>query len=268
MAEFMRVTPSQIHIGERLRPIDPDYVNVIATSFSERGQISPIMLRRTPNQNKGKTPFTLVAGGYRTTAAMLLGWPEIDAIIVATDTVEAQLIEISENLYRNELNALDRAIFVTKYRELWEEKHGKINSNGGRPAKQVHDAPVFLKGRELTKVVQERLGIGPDTYKRAVRIVRYMTPELRSAVRGTEAEDDQSLLLKLAQLPRDDQVKAAATLRIYPDVRNLLSFINPARQPDFKATTLTELKLAWERASDVVRSQFLEFMNEPREEAA
>ena len=120
MAEFIRATISSIHVGERLRPIDMDYAEAIAASMSEHGQISPIMIRKTPAK-KG-TPYTLVAGGYRTTAATLLGWTEIDAIVVKADVVEAQLLEISENLYRNELNALDRAIFVMKYRELWEEK--------------------------------------------------------------------------------------------------------------------------------------------------
>lgn len=268
MAEFIRAALSQIHIGERLRPIDPGYVEAIAASMSEIGQISPIMLRRTPNQNKGKTPYTLVAGGYRTSAAIALGWTEIDAIIVAADTVETQLLEISENLFRNELNAIDRVTFVMKYRELWEEKHGKITPGGDQKSK-VHDAHlIFHSGRELAQTIQERLGIGPDTYKRAVRIYRNMTPELRVAVRGTDAEDDQSLLLKLSKMPREDQVKAAATLRVYPDVRGLFSALRPQRQYLAKTTTLKELKLAWERASDEVRAQFLSFIDEPIEEAA
>lgn len=225
MAEFLRASLSDIHIGERLRPIDTSYVEAIAASMSERGQISPIMIRRTPAKNKGATPYTLVAGGYRSTAAKLLGWTEIDAIVVAADQTEAQLLEISENLYRNELNPLDRAIFVMKYRELWEEKHGKI-AQGGDQKSKPHDAGlIFSPGRELAKQVQERLGISEDKYERAVRIGRNMRPELRLAVRGTPAENDQSKLLKLAKLPADDQVKVAAALRENGDLKPVLSWL-------------------------------------------
>lgn len=225
MAEFIRATIADIHIGERLRPIDHDNVEAIAASLSERGQISPIMIRRTPAKNKGATPFTLVAGGYRTTAAKLLGWTEIDAIIVEADAVEAQLLEISENLYRNELNPLDRAIFVMKYRELWEEKYGKINPQGGRPQKQGNDYPVFSAGRELSKQVQNRLGFGAETYKLVNRIGQNLHPTLRAAVRGTAAENDQSALLKLAKLPADDQVKVAAALRENGDLKPVLQWL-------------------------------------------
>ncbi|WP_421357851.1 ParB/RepB/Spo0J family partition protein [Agrobacterium rosae] len=278
MAEFIRATISEIHVGERLRPIDLGYAEAIAASMSEHGQISPIMIRRTPAK-KG-TPYTLVAGGYRTTAANLLGWTEIDAIVVKADGVEAQLLEISENLYRNELNPLDRAIFVMKYRELWEEKHGKINPKGGRPEKQAHDAPVFAKGRALSEQVQERLGISHDTYKRAISIGQNIDPVLRLAVRGTTAENDQSQLLKLAKLTREDQIKVAATLAVQPDVKMALAFTKPPAlvTPPSQSAILTKLIAAWDVASEETRDSFLEhigmsgmpdaLMADIREEAA
>lgn len=225
MAEFIRATISDIHFGERLRPIDPGYVEALAASMSERGQISPIMIRRTPAKNKGATPFTLVAGGYRTTAATLLGWSEIDAIIVTADALEAQLLEISENLYRNELNPLDRAIFVMKYREIWEEKHGKIAPGGDQKSKG-HDGPlIFAPGRELSDRVCEQLGFAERTYKRVSSIGRNLHPTLRQAVRGTQAENDQSTLLKLAKLPADDQLKVAAALRENGDLKPVLKWL-------------------------------------------
>lgn len=258
MAEFVRATISEIHVGERLRPIDLDYAEAIAASMSEHGQISPIMIRRTPAK-KG-TPYTLVAGGYRTTAANLLGWTEIDAIIVKADGVEAQLLEISENLYRNELNPLDRAIFVMKYRELWEEKHGKIK-RGGNQKSNGHDDPLmFAKGRTLSEKVQERFGFGSETYKRATRIGANLDPVLRNAVRGTSAENDQSQLLKLAKLSRDEQIKVAGALRAHPDVKMALSFTKPPAlvTAPSQSSILTKLIAAWDEASEETRDSFLE----------
>ncbi len=155
MAEFIRAKISEIHIGERARPIDEDHAQAIAASMTERGQISPIMVRRTPAANKGKTPLTLVAGGHRTRGAVINGWDELDAIVVSADVVEAQLLELSENLFRNELSALDRAIFVLKFRELWEEQHGKINPKGGRPRTGAR-CPRYLRCRQGTRETRSR----------------------------------------------------------------------------------------------------------------
>ncbi|QXZ71836.1 ParB/RepB/Spo0J family partition protein [Agrobacterium sp. S7/73] len=261
MAEFIRVAVSSIHIGERLRPIDMDYAEAIAASMSEHGQISPIMIRKTPAK-KG-TPYTLVAGGYRTTAATLLGWTEIDAIVVKADAVEAQLLEISENLYRNELNPLDRAIFVMKYRELWEEKHGKITRGGDQKSKPQNAGLVFSAGRELSKLVQERLGISQDKYERAVSIGTKLDPVLKQAVRGTTAENDQSQLLTLAKLPREDQIAIAGALKHTRDVKKVLAFTKPpalvATPPaPSQSIILTKLIAAWDEASEETRDSFLE----------
>ncbi|QCL81156.1 ParB/RepB/Spo0J family partition protein [Agrobacterium tumefaciens] len=261
MAEFVRATLSSIHVGERLRPIDMDYAEAIAASMSQHGQISPIMIRKTPAK-KG-TPYTLVAGGYRTTAATLLGWTEIDAIVVKADAVEAQLLEISENLYRNELNPLDRAIFVMKYRELWEEKHGKITRGGDQKSKPQNAGLIFSAGRELSKLVQERLGISQDKYERAVSIGTKLDPVLKQAVRGTTAENDQSQLLTLAKLPREDQIAVAAALKHTPDVKKVLAFTKPtvlvATPPAAsQSIILTKLIAAWDEASEETRDSFLE----------
>ncbi|WP_411035719.1 ParB N-terminal domain-containing protein [Shinella sp. BYT-45] len=224
MAELIRAKISEINVIDRARPIDEGHAQAIAASMAERGQINPITVRRTPNANRGKTPLTLVAGGHRLRGAVINGWDELDAIIVSADAVEAQLVELSENLYRNELSALDRAIFVLKYRELWEEKHGKIDPKGGRPGKQGTECPViFAPGRELSKQVRERLGFGETTYKKVTRIGQNLHPDLRALLRGTGAEDDQSLLLKLAKKGPSEQATIAGMLREERNIRKVLA---------------------------------------------
>ena len=259
MAELIRLKLKDLHRGDRLRPVDMDIAAAIGASFEARGQISPITVRRTPAKNKGSTPFTLIAGGNRCAAAEIIGWDELDALVVQADGVEAQLIEIAENLYRNELNALDRAIFVMKYRELWEDQHGKINPNGGRPTKQCNDCTdVFAPGRDLSEQVQERLGFGRRTYFNVTKIGQNLHPVLRAAVRGTEAETDQSKLLKLAKLPADDQLRVAASLKEKPDLKLALSWLKPEKPPvDEQAALLKKLIAAWDSASDQTRHDFL-----------
>lgn len=259
MASFKTIPVSSIFVGERARPVDEEVAAAIAASMADRGLINPLTVRSTPAANGGATPWTLIAGGHRLFGAKLNKWEEIDVIVVSADAEEAQLIEISENLYRNDLTALDRGIFVAKFRELYEEKFGKIDPKGGRPKKQCNDCTViFTPGRELSERVQDRFGFGRRTYFNVTKIGVKLHPALRQALRGTEAEDDQKLLLKLASLPEAKQAGIAAGLKIEPDVRKVMEIDKPAAPPvDVQAALLKKLTAAWDEADEQTRYEFL-----------
>ena len=266
MAELIRAKISEINVGQRARPVDEDHAQAIAASMAERGLINPITLRRTPNANNGLTPLTLVAGGHRLRGGQINKWDEIDALVVGADAIEAQLLELSENLYRNELSALDRAIFVLKYRELWEEKHGKINSKGGRPKKQDHDDPVFCGGRDLSEQVQERLGFGPATYKRVTRIGQNLHPELRAALRGTGGDDDQSLLLKLAKKGPSEQAAIAATLRETRSLKETMTWLKGDKpETDPQEDIFQKVAALLEKADDATLLRLLNHIGDKRD---
>lgn len=258
MAVLKTIALAQIHVGERARPIDEDHALAIAASMAERGLINPITVRATPAKSGGNTPYTLVAGGHRYRGAELNQWADIDVIVIEADSVEAQLIELSENIYRNDLNQIDRAVFVLRYREIMEEKFGKIGRGGDRKSKG-HDAPlIFAPGREVAKIVQERLGYGPDKYKRAVRIGQNLRPELRNRLRGTASADNLTDLLKLAKLPPEKQVAIADALAHEPDLKKVLAFGKPAKVEVSKhEAALGKLRAAWHAADEEVRAAFL-----------
>jgi ParB family chromosome partitioning protein len=268
MATFKTVPIASILVGERARPIDEDHAAAIAASMTDRGLINPLTVRSTPAANGGKTPLTLVAGAHRLRAAVLNGWDEIDVIVVSADAVEAQLIELSENIYRNELSPLDRALFVLKFREMYEEKFGKIARGGDRKSKDHGDPLIFAPGRQLSERVQERLGFSEASFKRVNRIGQKLTPALRAAVRGTPAENDQKELLKLAKLPADDQARVAAGLREGADLKTIWGWLKPKAAPD--AATLQDeifrkMVALVEKADDATRLRILEHIGEKRD---
>lgn len=240
-AQQEQIVQQQIEAQRRLQQ------QMQATATSTTAMQQPL-----PAANKGKTPLTLVAGGHRLRGGTINGWEEIDAIVVSADAVEAQLLELSENLYRNELSALDRAMFVLKFRELWEEKHGKIDPKGGRPSKQGTECPViFVSGRELSKQVQERLGFGETTYKKVTRIGQNLHPDLRALIRGTGAEDDQSLLLKLAKKGPSEQAGIVRELRDGKNLKAVLAGVKadkPKLEP--QEEIFQKVALLLEKADD------------------
>ncbi|MBD8650847.1 ParB N-terminal domain-containing protein [Rhizobium sp. CFBP 13726] len=261
MAEFKRILISEIVIPERLRAVEEEQALAIAQSIVEHGLINPITVRATPNAKGGK--FTLVAGAHRMRAEQINDESEIDAMIVVGDKAEALLIEITENLFRNDLSVLDRAVFVQTYREVWEKEHGTIGA--GRPGNRANLAQLFADESDagsFSKHVADRMGLSRRAVEYLNKIATNLHPDVRSAVRGTAVADNQSALLKIAKMEPLKQRQTAVAFRTEPDLKKALALVDPPAQLSKKqieqATLLSRLVTAWEDASEETRSQFLE----------
>ncbi|WP_273789940.1 ParB/RepB/Spo0J family partition protein [Bartonella sp. ML70XJBT] len=140
MAQFQKLALDVIVVPERIRPVDDEHAKALAQSMAREGLMNPITVRHTPNAKEGN--YTLIAGAHRLRAAELLGYSDIDAVVVQADKDNAALLEVAENLFRNELSVIDRALFVQTYRELWEKKYGEIKVGGDRKSKgKVYPLP-------------------------------------------------------------------------------------------------------------------------------
>jgi ParB family chromosome partitioning protein len=271
MAEFATLLLSDIFIPERLRGIEEDHALAISTDMAEHGQISPIMVRRTPN---GAAKYTLVAGAHRCRALELLDEREIDAIITKADKADAQLLEISENLFRNDLSVIDRAVFVQTYRDLWEQKHGKIQRGGDKkskvknsplinePLSGTHQNPIDLLEAEaaqgFSQHVAARLGVSKDVVKRLHRIAK-MERSLREALRGKPEADSEGFLYRLSSQDAGTQAKTAAAIGLANgDVQAAIYAMTPPKaKPSKQDAIYGKLLDNWTRASKATRARFL-----------
>jgi ParB family chromosome partitioning protein len=193
----------------------------------------------------------------------LTGETEIDATIVEADKAEAQLIEITENLFRNELSTLDRAIFVATYREVWQDKYGKIEA--GRPGNRINLIQLIEDeaGKGFSEHVAERLGLSVASVKRLNQIAQNLHPDVRVAVRGTPIADNQSELLKIAKMEPKQQRRLAIAFRDEKDIRKARDLVEGATQPAkldpevLVDAMVAKLVAAWEGASLFARERFL-----------
>jgi len=141
MAEFKSIPVAEIVVPERIRPVDEDHAKTIAASIASKGLLNPITVRHTPKAKGGK--YTLVAEAHRLRAIEINGAEAIDVVLVKTDKDSALLLEVAENLFRNELSVIDRSVFVQTYRELWQKQNGEIKA--GRPENSANFAQLTGK---------------------------------------------------------------------------------------------------------------------------
>ncbi|MBP1852717.1 ParB/RepB/Spo0J family partition protein [Rhizobium halophytocola] len=265
MASFKTIRLSDIAVPPRLRDVEEEHAIAIAQSIVEHGLINPITVRATPAAKSGK--YTLVAGAHRLRAFQLNDEDEIDAIVVEADKLEAQLVEITENLFRNELSVIDRATFVSAYREIWEQRHGKVAP--GRPGNSANLSQLFqTETAGFASHVAERMGLSRRAIFRLGKIAK-LHADVRSALRGTPTADNQSQLLKIAKLEPQRQRELATAIGLMDhDVERAwseLAAVRPKSQPDEdtrQKAVLLKLQAAWDEASEETREEFLSLIGQ------
>lgn len=255
MTELNTIKLADIHIPERLRKLDLANAMFIADSIKRQGLMHPITVRRTPRAKGGK--FTLVAGRHRMEAVYLNDLDEIDAFIVKADETGARLKEIEENLFRNDLSQLDRAVFVTEFRRLWEAEHGEITRGGDQKIK-LNLWSMSEHGGSFIKVAAERIGVSEPSIKRLQRVGLNLDPELRRKLAGRPEADNLSLLTKLVDLGPEKQAGVVRALESTKgDIKKAIAATQPAkRKPSAEERIWSTLISTWDRTNVATRRKF------------
>lgn len=155
IGEYKLIKITEIDVSDRLRPIDPIFVDALASSIVRDGLLSPIDICQLPNQKSG-FPYRLVAGGHRISAFFLLekiakaapddlppeqlkirgdainfrlnylidGELYIPAVIRSNALDERRSREIAENLFKADLKPLERANFIGELVEIEKRRSG------------------------------------------------------------------------------------------------------------------------------------------------
>src|SRR5262245_3297339 len=130
MYPLQHISPREVRVGTRLRSPDRD-LTALTESMSAVGLLYPIHVRWEGGHYK------LISGYHRLKAAKQLKWDAIPAYIFTGDALEAELIEIDENLIRKELTAAERSQHLARRKEIYEAAHPETKHGGDRKSQQV-----------------------------------------------------------------------------------------------------------------------------------
>lgn len=148
------------------RPLDQGVVTALVESMGRLGLLQAILVRPAAVMRGGVLAdgWRIVAGHHRAEAARLLGWETIPAQVLADSDgeLQAELMEIDENLIRAELSPAQRAAAIKRRKVIWEALHpgGKLEveqivppqvGHGGARPQKVEFAADTAMAANMTK---------------------------------------------------------------------------------------------------------------------
>jgi hypothetical protein len=227
VGQIILLRPDQIDVGERLRRLDPVWVDGLAGVMNAEGQRTPIEVCQLP----GRSDYTLVTGGHRHAAAAKAGlW--LRAEVVTNDRAERRLREISENLHRRDLAPLDRGAFLAELVAVHKVRAGLSPDDDGRKASinarwqkslsneavDTNDTMSLVYG--WSEQVGEQLGLSKRTIERDLLLHRRLAP---MAIKQLQARPHPVLnnAAQLRQLAKLEPVQQStvASLLLHADAK-------------------------------------------------
>jgi len=257
----------KVTVPERLRAVSADHVATIVESVKQCGEIlNPIIVGAEKlEDNPDQVNFFLIAGAHRFEAAKQAGLERIPSQVWEDITPEeARLIEIDENLIRHELNPLDRAVFLSERKDVYEKMHPETkNGAQGSRSGQTNENDTMSFSNDTA----ERTGLGKRTIERAVKIAKGIPVDLRKRIIGSELAQNQKELLELAKLG-DPMLQAQVVERIVGGqstkvggaVKDIKGHVEPPKnKEEAEFEKLIEL---WNRSSKTAQNKFLDVLED------
>ena len=191
--EVIEVPIGDVRMRFRLRTPKESKIAEIASSIEQLGLLNPITI--TPHKY-------LIAGFHRLHACKMLKHETIPAVVKDTTKVYGELMEIDENLKRNELNHIEIAEHMVRREELLEELGIRMKKGGNQ----------YTGGNMVTtNELAEEIGLTNRVY-RLKRQPASINEEARDLLRDTKWAENLMDMVKLSQQDQDLQLKIAHAL--------------------------------------------------------
>lgn len=180
------ISPSPTNPRKRF---DPTAIAELAESIIQVGVIQPVLVRPMPNGKHRTQPYELVAGERRYQATLRAGLTVIPAIVRELNDAQVIELQVTENLQREDLDALEEA---HGYRALMDIAKLKAEEVGARIGKSRAYVYARLKLLDLSPAPAQALQDGKLDPSKALLIARLPTAKLQrqalALVAGWEGE--------------------------------------------------------------------------------
>ena len=230
-------------VGAR-RALQEDKVTQIAQSIELIGLWHPIAVRIREDESQSQAAevadpaYVLIAGLHRLEACRRLGLRHIRANVHDCTQLEAELLELDENLCRAELSPAERAKGTARRKALYEQQHPEtvpVTQRGGpgrgKKGRQVGDG----FSDRFTADTAAKTGQSERAIQRAAERGEKIAPDVMAEVTGSQSDKGVVLDL-LKKLDHDEQRQALQRVQsgVSPSFQDAYRFIKgdqPQRPP-------------------------------------
>lgn len=235
--QVTEVPIKEIKVRFRLRSPSDTKVAEIAESINQIGILNPITLDSNKN---------LIAGYHRLLAFQSLDKETIPSIIKETsDDAYNELMEVDENLKRNELNHIEIAEHIVRREELMEGLGMMYSQGDNRHTKK--DEKITIED------LADNIGLSKRSYQQRKQVSR-INEEVRSLLVETDFANSLVDLIKLSS-EEDHIQKEVCDLLITGKCRTWKSAFFQAKLSDFKLNTTPRVDFSFkERWGDYPKS--------------
>ncbi|MCP4594062.1 MAG: ParB/RepB/Spo0J family partition protein [bacterium] len=148
MVEVARLSPNP---HQPRRAISDESVESLARSIEQTGILQPITVRRRGDG------YEVVTGERRWRAAERAGLSEVPVVVRSVSDTEMLELALVENIQREDLNAIDRALAYRAYCEGFDKKPDEVGRRLGEDRTTVVN---FLRLLELPDAVRQMVANG------------------------------------------------------------------------------------------------------------
>ena len=189
---------------ERQQKAQKEHIQRLMESMERIGLISPITL---------DAKYKLIAGLHRLEAAKALGWDEIECAVRTVDGLEAELVEIDENVVRKDISGVEYGKLLLRRKELYEALHPETANGGDRRSHIFRSKKCRTENvKTFTMDTAEKLGVTQRTVERQLQTARNLTEEAAKILQDSSKKLTKEATAKLSRLEPAQQEEAASML--------------------------------------------------------
>lgn len=247
--QIVQLELSKVEIKDQLSRTKLD-ISSLAESIQTIGQINAITVKKVGSK------YQVIAGRRRFTALhhieLTTGKKQkVLAVIKDIDQIHADLIEIDENLMRQDLNEVEFDEALYKRKQLYEQLFPETKKNiAGAVAK--HSKDKKLKKAPFTEDASKKLNTSRRTIEKAVARASKASDQVKKAREdGTLSPSKVDLLISLSHTDQDLLLPLAKDC----DVSEVKDLVDQSKKRGAKAVVLTvqEVKKEDPRLKPLIR---------------
>tara|TARA_Y100001970_G_scaffold127927_1_gene158013 strand:- start:2018 stop:2824 length:807 start_codon:yes stop_codon:yes gene_type:complete len=184
---IVHIELNKIKVENQVRQsFNDDAINDLASSIKSEGLLYPVIVMKTEDLD---TPYTLLVGENRYRAFQQLGKETIPARVkpMIKSHSERSLIQLTENIQRNKLSAIDTANSLKTIKKELKLTHEKLSERIGLSPDQLKK---YSRISSLTKKEQESL-----KYASFKEIMNFLTIKNKKSAPGALLSKNNQLSL-------------------------------------------------------------------------